>query len=263
MVRREPGFAAVFYVDLHLVHDATSRLAFLAIKHRGLALRRPDRTIAAADHLITTGDRFRGPGTPAAIKLISALERSARRHGIPFYGLDSERQGIVHVVAPELALVRPGMTVVCGDSHTGTLGALGALAFGVGTTEVGHVLATQCLLAQRPKSYEVRLEGALGAGVSANDLALALIPHAADAAGHVFEYRGAGARRLTVEERLTACNLVVEAGARAGLFAPDEVTFEYLAGREAAPRGAAWEAALKRWRRLASDDGAAFDNDLV
>ncbi len=265
MVHREPGFPSVLYVDLHLVHEVTSRLAFLTLKHRALRLRRPERTVAFVDHVITTGDRSRRLGTRSAVKLISVLERAAHLHGIRLHGPKSVSQGIVHVAAPELGLTQPGMTIVCGDSHTSTHGALGALAFGVGTTEVGHVLATQCLLARRPKSFEVRFEGRRGAGVAAKDLVLALATRlgAGGGAGHVFEYRGAAARRLTMEERLTVCNMSVEAGARAGMFAPDEVTFEYLAGREGSPRGKAWEAALARWRGLPSDDGVVFDRSVT
>ena len=265
VVCREPGFPAVLYVDLHLIHEVTSRLAFLMLKHRGLKVRRPERTVAFVDHVITTGDRSRGLGSPSAVKLISVLERAARQHGIRLLGPGSESQGIVHVAGPELGLTHPGMTVVCGDSHTSTHGALGALAFGVGTTEVAHVLATQCLLMRRPKSFEVRFEGRRGTFVTAKDLVLALAARLGPGggAGHVFEYRGDAACRLTMEERLTVCNMSVEAGARAGMFAPDDVTFEYLAGREGAPRGQAWEEALARWRRLPTDGGATFDRSVT
>jgi 3-isopropylmalate/(R)-2-methylmalate dehydratase large subunit len=259
---------AVLYIDLHLIHEVTSPQAFTAIEARGLGVRRPDRTVATIDHSIPTA-----PGThrdqlpiadPAARAQIERLEANSARHRIRLLGRGDPNQGIVHVIGPELGLTQPGMTIVCGDSHTSTHGALGALGFGIGTSEVGHVLATQCLLQRRPRSLEVRVEGSLGRGLSAKDVILAVVARlgAGGGAGFVFEYRGAAIRRMTIEERLTVCNMSIEAGARAGLIAPDDTTFGYLAERPAAPRGAAWDAALTRWRALRSDEGAGWDRSI-
>jgi 3-isopropylmalate/(R)-2-methylmalate dehydratase large subunit len=255
---------AVLYVDLHLLHEVTSPQAFADLKQRGLRVRRPDRTLATMDHAIPTTPRPRGPFVPAdpeAAAQVAQLERNAAQAGITLYGVGHDRQGIVHVIAPELGLTQPGRTVVCGDSHTSTHGALGALAFGIGTSEVAQVLATQCLLQERPRTLAVEVDGRLGPGVTAKDLALALIAQlgADGATGHVIEYRGPAVRALSVEERMTVCNMSIEAGARAGMVAPDETTFAYLQGRPHAPRGEAWERAVQSWRALASDEGAAFD----
>jgi 3-isopropylmalate/(R)-2-methylmalate dehydratase large subunit len=255
---------AVLYVDLHLIHEVTSPQAFAELRRRGLPVRRPERTLATMDHAIPTavdGEGRRAPPRGAAAEQVSALERSCREAGITLYTLDHERQGIVHVIGPELGLTHPGMTVVCGDSHTSTHGAVGALAFGIGTSEVGHVLATQCLLQRKPRAFAVELDGVAGPGVTAKDLILALIARigTGGAAGHAIEYRGSAVRALSMEERMTVCNMSIEAGARAGFVAPDDVTFHYLAGRPFSPAGAEWDSALSRWRALSGDEGVAFD----
>jgi len=258
---------ALVYVDLHLVHEVTSPQAFGLLRERGLTVRRPERTVATMDHSTPTTPR--GPDGRLAVAdaeaaaQMTALETSCREWGIPLYALDDERQGIVHVIGPERGLTQPGMTIVCGDSHTSTHGAFGALAFGIGTSEVAHVLATQCLLVEKPKTFAVTLEGRLPRGVTAKDLVLALIARigTGGAAGHVLEYRGPAVRALSMEERMTVCNMSIEAGARAGMVAPDETTFEYLSGRPEAPRGEAWDRALSAWRAFATDEGAAFDRE--
>jgi len=258
---------AVLYVDLHLVHEVTSPQAFSELRARGLKLRRADRTVATMDHsiptrLATNGKRALAVG--AAGEQVKALEKNCKDFGVPLYAVGDERQGIVHVIGPELGLTQPGFTIVCGDSHTSTHGAFGALAFGIGTSEVGHVLATQCLLQRRPKTFAVEFSGRLAPGVTAKDLILGLIARigTAGASGHALEYRGSAIRALSMDERMTVCNMSIEAGARAGLVGPDETTYEYLAGRPFAPKGASWDAALARWRALPSDDGAAFDEEL-
>jgi 3-isopropylmalate/(R)-2-methylmalate dehydratase large subunit len=258
---------AVLYVDLHLVHEVTSPQAFGELRARGLRVRRPERTVATMDHAIPTRlgpDGRRAPAEGAAADQVAALERNCRDFGVPLFPVGDGRQGIVHVIGPEQGLTHPGATIVCGDSHTSTHGAFGALAFGIGTSEVGHVLATQCLLQRRPKSFAVEFAGRLASGVTAKDLILALIARigTAGATGHALEYRGSAIRSLTMEERMTVCNMSIEAGARAGLVAPDDTTFEYLAGRPFAPAGADWDAALARWRALPSDQGASFDREL-
>ena len=255
---------AVLYVDLHLVHEVTSPQAFAELRARGLRVRRPERTVATMDHAIPTRsgpDGRRAPAEGPAAEQVKALEKSCREFGVVLHGVGDERQGIVHVIGPELGLTHPGSTIVCGDSHTSTHGAFGALAFGIGTSEVGHVLATQCLLQRKPKAFAVELGGELSAGVSAKDLILALIARIGTdgATGHALEYRGSAIRALSMEERMTVCNMSIEAGARAGLVAPDETTYAYLAGRPGAPAGPAWDAAVARWRTLPSDEGAAFD----
>jgi len=256
---------AVIYVDLHLVHEVTSPQAFALLRERGLRVRRPDLTVATMDHSTPTTPR--GPDgrievTDAqAAAQIAALEAACRDFGITLYALGSARQGIVHVIGPELGLTQPGMTIVCGDSHTATHGAFGALAFGIGTSEVAHVLATQCLLQRPPQTLAVEVSGRLRPGVTAKDLILAVIARlgVGGATGHAVEYRGEAVRALTMEERMTVCNMSIEAGARAGMVAPDDTTFEYLAGRPHAPQGARWDEALRRWRALPTDDGARFD----
>jgi len=258
---------AVLYVDLHLAHEVTSPQAFGELRARGLRVRRPERTVATMDHAIPTRrgpDGRRAPAEGAAAEQVTALERNCREFAIPLFPVGDERQGIVHVIGPELGLTHPGSTIVCGDSHTSTHGAFGALAFGIGTSEVGHVLATQCLLQRRPKSFAVEFTGSLANGVTAKDLILALIARigTAGATGHALEYRGSAIRSLSMEERMTVCNMSIEAGARAGLVAPDDTTYEYLAGRPFAPGGADWDAAVGRWRRLPSDAGARFDREL-
>jgi 3-isopropylmalate/(R)-2-methylmalate dehydratase large subunit len=258
---------AVLYVDLHLVHEVTSPQAFSELRARGIRVRRPERTVATMDHAIPTrlapgGKRALAVG--AAGEQVQALEKNCRDFGVPLYPVGDERQGIVHVIGPELGLTQPGSTIVCGDSHTSTHGAFGALAFGIGTSEVGHVLATQCLLQRRPKTFAVEFSGRLAPGVTAKDLILALIARigTAGATGHALEYCGSAIRALSMDERMTVCNMSIEAGARAGLVAPDDATYAYLAGRPFAPSGAAWEEALARWKALPSDPGAAFDREL-
>ena len=265
VVAQDPGAPAVLAVDLHLVHEVTSPQAFTGLRARGLPVRRPDKTVATADHSTPTTPR----GLPIldlqAAAQVSQLEVNCRDFGIPLHALGSDTQGIVHVIGPELGLTQPGMTIVCGDSHTATHGAFGALAFGIGTSEVEMVLATQTLLQRPPKTYEVRVDGRLAPGVSAKDVILALIARIgiAGGTGHVFEYRGEAIRALSMEQRMTICNMSIEGGARAGLVAPDDTTFEYLHGRRHAPQGEHWDAAVESWRELPSDEGAAFDKSLV
>ena len=255
----------LLYVDLHLVHEVTSPQAFEGLRLAGRAVRRPELTVATLDHNVPTGDRSLPIADPLSARQVDTLARNAREFGIELFDLSSMEQGIVHVIGPELGLTQPGKTIVCGDSHTSTHGAFGALAFGIGTSEVEHVLATQCVVQRRPRTMEVHFAGRTQPGVSAKDLALALIRRigTAGAAGHVIEYTGAAIRRLTMEGRMTLCNMAIEAGARAGMIAPDDITFAYLAGTPRAPRGAAWDAALTAWRRLASDPGAPYDSRVV
>ncbi|MBI4315419.1 MAG: 3-isopropylmalate dehydratase large subunit [Chloroflexi bacterium] len=265
VVAREPESPAVLYVDLHLVHEVTSPQAFTGLRRRGLKVRRPDKTVATMDHSIPTHD----PSLPIldqmAAKQIQQMEDNAREFGLTLHGMNSPHRGIVHVIGPELGLTRPGMTIVCGDSHTSTHGAFGTLAFGIGTSEVEHVLASQCLLQRQPKTCEVRVEGALAPGVSAKDIILALLAKigVGGGTGHVFEYTGPAIRALRVEQRMTICNMSIEGGARAGMIAPDNTTFEYLAGREFSPRGRAWDEAVARWRALPTDEGAAYDKSIT
>jgi 3-isopropylmalate/(R)-2-methylmalate dehydratase large subunit len=258
---------AVLYVDLHLVHEVTSPQAFSLLREKGLRVRRPDLTVATMDHSTPTLPRengeFRFVDAEASAQ-VSALEQNCRDFGITLHALGSEGQGIVHVIGPERGLTQPGKTIVCGDSHTSTHGAFGALAFGIGTSEVGHVLATQCLLQSKAKTLSVEVEGRLSPGVTAKDIILALIAKigVGGATSHVVEYRGPAIRALSMEERMTVCNMSIEAGARAGMIAPDDTTFEYLVGRPEAPQGAAWERALSSWKKLPSDDGATFDQTV-
>jgi 3-isopropylmalate/(R)-2-methylmalate dehydratase large subunit len=265
VVAQDPGAPAVLAVDLHLVHEVTSPQAFTGLRARGLPVRRPDRTVATADHSTPTTPRGLPMVDAQAAAQVTQLETNCREFGIPLHALGSDTQGIVHVIGPELGLTQPGMTIVCGDSHTATHGAFGALAFGIGTSEVEMVLATQTLLQRRPRTYEVRVDGRLADGVSAKDVILALIARIGigGGTGHVFEYRGEAIRALSMEQRMTICNMSIEGGARAGLVAPDDTTFDYLQGRRHAPQGEAWDAALEGWRRLPSDEGAVFDKSLV
>jgi 3-isopropylmalate/(R)-2-methylmalate dehydratase large subunit len=259
---------AVLYVDTHLVHEVTSPQAFDVLRQRGLRLRRPDRMLATIDHSSPTRTEQIFGGEPitieSAARQISQLEKNCAEFGVELFGLKSDQRGIVHIVGPELGLTQPGNTLVCGDSHTSTHGAFGALAFGIGSTEVGHVFATQCLLQRRAKTFALNVEGALSEGVTAKDLILAIIGRigVAGGTGHVFEYRGAVIRALSMEGRMTICNMSIEAGARAGMVAPDETTYRYLQGRPRAPAGDAWERALERWRSLPTDAGATFDREL-
>src|SRR5215831_15802356 len=260
---------AILYVDLQLIHEVTSPQAFSILRERGLPVRRPDRTVATMDHSTPTTPRGPDGKIPvldsAAAAQISQLETNCQDFGIELHALGSEGQGIVHVIGPELGVTQPGNTIVCGDSHTSTHGAFGALAFGIGTSEVAHVLATQCLLQNKPKTFEVRVEGRLQPGVSAKDIILALIARigVGGGTGYVFEYAGEAIRALTMEERMTVCNMSIEGGARAGLIAPDETTFQYVAGRQFAPMGAAWDTAVAVWKQLPSDPGAKYDQTIT
>jgi 3-isopropylmalate/(R)-2-methylmalate dehydratase large subunit len=259
---------AILYVDLQLIHEVTSPQAFSMLRERGLKVRRPDRTVATMDHSTPTLPR-RPDGSYAfaddqAAAQCRQLEANCRAFGIELFQLGSERQGIVHVVGPELGFTQPGLTIVCGDSHTSTHGAFGALAFGIGTSEVAHVLATQCLLQRRPRTLEVRVEGQLPPGVTAKDIILAVIARigVGGGAGHVIEYTGSAIRSLDMEGRMTICNMTIEAGAKAGMIAPDEVTFAYLKGRPRAPQGKGWDEVVARWRELRTDDGARYDKSV-
>lgn len=256
---------AIIYIDLHLTHEVTSPQAFEELRRRGLSVRRPDLTIGTIDHSTPTtppeADGSRIYGSPEAERQVSAFFKNCEEFGVPYYGWNSAQRGIVHVIGPETGLTQPGKTIVCGDSHTSTHGAFGALAFGIGTTEVSHVLATQCLLQRKPKPMSVRVDNKLPAGVTAKDLILAIIADIGSdgGAGHVIEYRGEGVTSLSMEERMTVCNMSIEAGARAGMIGPDETTFAWLQGREHAPKGIAWVSALDGWSRLHTDDDAHFD----
>jgi 3-isopropylmalate/(R)-2-methylmalate dehydratase large subunit len=265
VVVEEPGKPAVLYIDLHLVHEVTSPQAFAGLRARGLPVRRPDRTVATMDHSTPTLPKRLAVVDEMAATQLKRLEDNCRDFGVPLYALGDEKQGIVHVIGPELGLTRPGMTIVCGDSHTATHGAFGALAFGIGTSEVEHVLASQCLLSRKPKTFEVRVDGQLRPGVSAKDIILALIARIGigGATEHVFEFTGEAIRALDMEARMTVCNMSIEAGARAGMIAPDDTTFQYLAGREFAPKGEGWDRALARWRSLPSDEGARHDRSIT
>ncbi len=265
VVTQEPGSPAVLYIDLHLVHEVTSPQAFQTLRERGLKVRRPDKTLATVDHSIPTYDRSLPIMDALAAKQVAQLATNCQEFDVPLYSPATGRQGIVHVIGPELGRTQPGMTIVCGDSHTATHGAFGSLAFGIGTSEVGHVLATQCLLQHKPKTFEVRVDGQLRPGVGPKDIILALISRIGigGGTGHVFEYTGSAIRSLSMEGRMTVCNMSIEGGARAGLVAPDDTTFEYLTGRPFAPRGAAWDAAVAVWRQLPSDAGATFDRSVT
>ncbi len=265
IVAEQPGAPALLYIDLHLTHEVTSPQAFEGLRRRGLKVRRPDLTLATTDHSTPTTPRSFPIVDKIAAAQVAQLEANCREFGIRCYGLSSDKQGIVHVIGPEQGLTQPGMTLVCGDSHTATHGAFGALAFGIGTSEVEHVLATQCLLQNKPKTYQVLVDGALKSGVTAKDIILALIARIGigGGTGCVFEYCGSAIRALSMEERMTVCNMSIEAGARAGLAAPDDTTYQYLCGRPHAPKGAAWDAAVARWRTLPSDDGAVYDRSIT
>jgi 3-isopropylmalate/(R)-2-methylmalate dehydratase large subunit len=258
---------AILYVDLHLIHEVTSPQAFTWLREKNLKVRRPERTVATMDHSTPTTPRGRDGKIPvldnAAALQIAALEKNCADFGIELHALGTEGQGIVHVIGPELGLTQPGAIIVCGDSHTSTHGAFGALAFGIGTSEVSHVLATQSLLQQPPRTLAVTVEGTLRPGVTAKDLILAVIARLGigGGTGYVIEYRGSAIRALSMEERMTVCNMSIEAGARAGMIAPDETTFAYLEGRPRAPQGAAWDRAVAAWRELPSDPGAVFDRE--
>nr|PZN66049.1 MAG: 3-isopropylmalate dehydratase large subunit [Pseudomonadota bacterium] len=260
---------AVLYIDLHLIHEVTSPQAFSELRARGLKLRRTDRTLGTMDHSTPTLTEQVFGGKPFTIRSaalqVQKLEANCAEFGVELLNLTSDKRGIVHVIGPELGATQPGKTIVCGDSHTSTHGAFGALAFGIGTTEVGHVMATQCLLQSKPKTLAINVTGTLHPGVTAKDLVLAIIGKigVGGGTGHVIEFRGEAIRALNMDERMTVCNMSIEAGARAGMIAPDDTTFEYLKGRPRAPQGAAWDAAVADWRTLVSDEGAVFDREVT
>ena len=263
VVERAEGRPDLLYVDLHLVHEVTSPQAFEGLRLAGRRIRRPDLTLATMDHNVATGDDT--PVDPLSEQQLETLRHNCDEFGVPLYATGSGREGIVHVIGPELGLTQPGMTIVCGDSHTSTHGALGALAFGIGTSEVEHVLATQTLSQSKPRSLRIRFEGEPAAGITAKDFVLAAIGviGVSGGVGHVIEYAGPAIEALSLEGRLTICNMSIEAGARAGMIAPDETTFAYAEGRPGAPSGAAWERALDRWRALPTEPGATFDREVV
>jgi 3-isopropylmalate/(R)-2-methylmalate dehydratase large subunit len=262
LVAEPPGEPALLYVDLHLIHEVTSPQAFDGLRLAGRRVRRPDLSLATMDHNVPTDS---GPvSDPLARAQLDALRTNCAEFGIPLYATGSGREGIVHVIGPELGLTRPGLTIVCGDSHTSTHGAFGALAFGIGTSEVEHVLATQCLPQRKPRTMRITFTGSLPLGVTAKDVILGAIGRigVAGGVGHVVEYAGEVVEQLSMEGRMTICNMSIEAGARAGMIAPDETTFAYLEGRPASPNGAEWERALDRWRALPSEPGAVFDREV-
>ena len=263
VVHHEEGKQTILYIDLQLVHEVTSPQAFEGLRLAGRRVRRPERTVATPDHNVPTTDRSLPIADPVSKQQVETLRKNCEEFGIRLYDISHPQQGIVHVIGPELGFTQPGMTIVCGDSHTATHGAFGALAFGIGTSEVEHVLATQTLLQYRPKTLELRVDGQLGRGVTAKDLILYLIGQitTSGGAGQVVEYTGSVIRALTMEERMTVCNMSIEAGARAGMIAPDQTTFDYLRGREFVPRD--FEAAVERWKQLPTDDGATYDQSRV
>ena len=256
--------SAILYIDRHLVHEVTSPQAFEGLRAAGRRVRRPENTIAVTDHNVPTSDRRAGIAEEESRIQVETLERNVAEFGVPYFPLLSAQQGIVHIIGPEQGISLPGMTIVCGDSHTSTHGAMGALAFGIGTSEVEHVLATQTLLQKRARNMRITVDGALQAGVTAKDLILAIIGRigTAGGTGHVIEYAGEAIRGLSMAGRMTVCNMSIEAGARAGLIAPDQTTFDYIKGRPFAPKNADFEAAVARWRTLRSDDGARFDREV-
>ena len=264
VVRSQEGEPDLLYIDLHLVHEVTSPQAFDALRLANRTVRRPDLTVSTIDHGVPTTDRHLGIRDAMSKRQIDALIANCAEFDITLYGLDDPRQGIVHVIGPENGLTQPGMTIVCGDSHTATHGAFGALAFGIGTSEVEHVLATQTLTQDKPRSMGIEVDGDLPTGVTAKDIILGIIARigTAGGTGHVIEYHGSTIRSLSMEGRMTICNMSIEGGARAGMIAPDDITFEYLEGRPNAPKGRDWEAALENWRTLPTDAGASFDAEL-
>lgn len=265
VVRRHDDEPDLLYIDLHLIHEVTSPQAFESLAITGRGVRRPELTLATVDHAIPTTPRDQGIADPMSAKQIATLERNTEANGIPMFGVHDRRQGIVHVIGPEQGATQPGMTIVCGDSHTATHGAFGALAFGIGTSEVEHVLATQTLPQAKPKSMAVTVNGLLPTGVTAKDIILAVIAEigTAGGTGHVIEYRGPAIEALSMEGRMTICNMSIEAGARAGMIAPDATTIAYLEGRPMAPTGDAWDHAVEAWSELGTDDGAVFDAEVV
>jgi 3-isopropylmalate/(R)-2-methylmalate dehydratase large subunit len=265
VVHRQDDGTCVLYIDRHLVHEVTSPQAFEGLRMTGRTVRRPDATIAVADHNVPTSDRSKGISDPESKLQVDTLEANAKHYGIMHFGMDDVRQGIVHIIGPEQGLTQPGTTIVCGDSHTATHGAFGALAFGIGTSEVEHVLATQTLLQRPAKNMRVTVDGVLPTGVTSKDVILAIIGRigTAGGTGYVIEFAGSVIRDLSMEGRMTVCNMTIEGGARAGLVAPDEKTFAYVKGRPFAPKGAQWEAAVNYWRTLPSDAGAFYDREVT
>ena len=263
LVEQQEDGTCLLYIDRHLVHEVTSPQAFSGLRESHRTVRQPLATLATADHNVPTTDRSHGIAEPESRFQVETLERNVAEFGIPYFGMNDIRQGIVHIIGPEQGMSQPGMTIVCGDSHTATHGAFGALAFGIGTSEVEHVLATQTLIQRRAKNMLVTVDGDLPFGITAKDLILGIIGHigTAGGTGHVIEYAGSAIRKLSMEGRMTVCNMSIEAGARAGLVAPDATTFDYLKGRPMAPKGAAWEQALAFWKTLPSDKGARYDTE--
>jgi 3-isopropylmalate/(R)-2-methylmalate dehydratase large subunit len=264
VVAEQPGAPALLFIDLHLCHEVTTPQAFQTLRDRGLKVRRPDLTIATMDHSTPTTSRDLPIVDKVGAAQLAQMEKNCADFGIPLHTLKSSKQGIVHVMGPEQGLTQPGMTIVCGDSHTATHGAFGALAFGIGTSQVGHVLATQCLLQTPSKTYAIRVDGTLKQGVAAKDIILAVIARIGigGGTGTVFEYLGSTIRSLSMEERMTVCNMSIEGGARAGLVAPDDTTYQYISGRTYAPKGADWDRAVARWKQLPSDEGASYAQEL-
>lgn len=265
VVHKNDDGTCVLYIDRHLVHEVTSPQAFEGLRLAGRKLRRPDATLAVADHNVPTANRAGGISDPESKIQVDTLEKNCRDFGVTYFGMTDKRQGIVHIVGPEQGMTQPGMTIVCGDSHTATHGAFGALAFGIGTSEVEHVLATQTLLQTPAKTMRITVEGKLPQGITSKDMILAIIGKigTAGGTGHVIEYAGEAVRGLSMEGRMTVCNMSIEAGARAGLIAPDETTFMYLKGRPMAPKGAHWDMAVAQWQSLPSDPGAVYDREIT
>jgi 3-isopropylmalate/(R)-2-methylmalate dehydratase large subunit len=265
VVVQGPGTPSILYIDLHLIHEVTTPQAFSGLRSRGIGVRRPELTVATADHVTPTISRNVADAGPLAVQQVGQLETNCKEFGISMYGMGHAQRGIVHVIGPELGLTQPGLTIVCGDSHTSTHGAFGSLAFGIGTTEVEHVLATQCLLEHKGLNYKVQFDGKLGPGVTAKDMILKLISQIGvdGGNGHVFEYCGSGIDSLDMDGRMTICNMSIEAGAKAGLIAPDATTFAYMNGREFAPKGAGWDAAMTRWNQLYSDADAVYEQSVT
>ena len=265
LVRASAAEVPILYIDTHLVHEVTSPQAFEGLRLNNRKVRRPDLTFATMDHNVPTTDRSLPITDLIAAKQMETLAENCAEFDIPLYDIDSPDQGIVHVIGPELGITQPGKTIVCGDSHTSTHGALGALAFGIGTSEIEHVLATQCLLQQKSETFEIRIDGSLPYGVTAKDIILSIIGHIGIDGGNgaVVEYTGSAIRALSIEERMTVCNMSIEAGARAGMIAPDDATYEYIAGKRFAPKGEDFDAAVENWKQLPTDEGATYDRTLI
>ena len=265
LVHRDEDGSSLIYIDRHLVHEVTSPQAFEGLRQAGRKVASPERTLAVADHNVPTSDRSEGIADMESRIQVEALEKNAADFGVPYFGMTDIRQGIVHVIGPEQGFTQPGMTIVCGDSHTATHGAFGALAFGIGTSEVEHVLATQTLIQQPAKNMRITVDGSLEPGVTAKDVILHIIGviGTAGGTGHVIEYAGEAIRNLSMEGRMTICNMSIEAGARAGMIAPDETTFDYIKGKPMAPQSEMWDKAVAWWKTLPSDEGARYDKEIV